>query len=38
MVKTLQDTWMQLQRGEATSQDLVSEALEALNYPEGQGD
>ena len=38
MVKTLQDTRMQLQRGEATSQDLVSEALAALNSPEGQGD
>ena len=34
MVKTLQDTRMQLQRGEATSQDLVSEALAALNSPE----
>ena len=38
MVKTLQDTRMQLQRGEATSQDLISEALAALNSPEGQGD
>ncbi|MEC9102150.1 MAG: amidase family protein, partial [Pseudomonadota bacterium] len=38
MVKTLQDTRMQLQRGEATSLDLVSEALAALNSPEGQGD
>ena len=38
MVKTLQDTSMQLQRGEATSQDLVAEALAALNSPEGQGD
>ena len=38
MAKTLQDTRIQLQRGEVTSEQLVAEALAFVNSEEGQGD
>mgnify|MGYP005731356011 FL=1 len=38
MAKTLQDTRIQLQRGEVTSERLVAEALASASSAEGQGD